>query len=156
MRPECPPCPSFSTQHLSIQNYFDHPAKSPALTSTHVTADDQLVQSVELKDEPLESPTHHCPEDCTRPTMSVLPSPLKSPTCTSTQVTVGDHVSQTEEVNDSPQAPVRFKWEGEAGEASAEPGVCVERTFGSAGASPSRMVGPRTVSGSVTLGGLCR
>src|ERR1700687_985697 len=80
------------TLRVSVEN-IPH-AKSPARTSTQVTAVDQVVQRLVVKVEPLEMPVHQPPVCSARPVMSDLPSPLKSPTCTSTQVTAVDQVDQ--------------------------------------------------------------
>src|SRR5713101_2360315 len=70
------------------------PFKSPIRISTHVTAEDQVAQSVVLKAmEPLDKLAHHWPACKTRPMMSALPSPFKSPIRMSTQVTAADQVA---------------------------------------------------------------
>src|SRR5689334_19540574 len=47
------------------------PLKSPVTTSTHLTAGFQAAHCVVVNPvEPLDSPTHTCPEDLSRPTMS--------------------------------------------------------------------------------------
>jgi len=58
----------------------EYHAKSPARTSTQVTAVDQVDHKLMLNVEPLEMPVHHPPVCSARPVMSALPSPLKSPT----------------------------------------------------------------------------
>src|SRR5437867_1840416 len=62
------------------------PVKSPAWTSTQLTAVLHWPHLEKAKVDPVLIPTHQKPVCWTRAAMSVLPSPLKSPDRTSTQV----------------------------------------------------------------------
>src|SRR5262245_4114081 len=77
---------------------FLAPLKSPTWTSTQVTAVDQVVHNVVVKEVPLDRPTNHWPPCSQRAVISDRPSPLKSPTWASTQVTPGFQVAHNEVV----------------------------------------------------------
>ena len=83
---------------------WDHiPSTSPIRTSTQVTEELQVVHKLELKLDPVESPTHHAPVAESRPAMSAFLSPSKSPIRTSTQLTNGLQFAHRLEVKLDPE-----------------------------------------------------